>query len=679
MPILLDTESRSRADLKRIGGRNYWAHPSTEMLCAVMHDTDTGERETWTRGQPRPCMLRRGAVLAAHNMIGFDRFGLARQGWRALDDDNPDTLLDTSEIARAGGIPGALDELASRWLGRAKDKEASRFTVGLSSVKRPPDVSAADWKALTREQKRERGVLPPCGPAELARVVSYCHSDVDILKHGWPKLTRWLDEDRRVSRVDRVINDRGVCFDSQLAERLIECDRRNSQRELEHAARELGAGWSAELVRAVANSPKQFCAHTGETDATKETIDRILASTAGGKSAILARARRALASIARGKLEAGLARVSPDGRLRDTHRYIGGHTWRWSGRGMQLQNMPRPSKRFEEWGDDEVCRLADRVLAGKHNADPDEIDLLLRACIHAPAGRVLVVEDFSGVEARALAWAADDLAALEVFKSGLDVYKIIAAQIFGVPYERVDKAQRHLGKQAELACGYGMGAGCIQCDKGIRHTKCSGFIATAKRAGADLDALGVDGHEVVATWRALHKPIVDFWRRCSIAAHAASRPVAIQSRRPPVASLVGPFYFAPGVYHEQDGVDPDLHVFMPNERTLVYNEMLTEGDDGDRARTYRGGRGRQKLYGGKIVENLIQSACRELLAEALVEAEDRGLCPVMHVHDEIVCEVDAQDEQDARRALHEVMTTVPEWAAGFPLGASGHAGKRYRK
>jgi DNA polymerase len=71
--------------------------------------------------------------------------------------------------------------------------------------------------------------------------------------------------------------------------------------------------------------------------------------------------------------------------------------------------------------------------------------------------------------------------------------------------------------------------------------------------------------------------------------------------------------------------------------------------------------------------------CRELLAEALVQAEDCGLAPVLHVHDEIVCEVPASDADDGAEALHHIMTTVPEWAEGFPLGAAGHVGRRYRK
>lgn len=658
MPILLDFESRSRADLKKIGGRNYWAHPSTEALCCVLYDTDSGEIEIWERGQPRPQLIDvaadRGDLLGAHNAMGFDRFGAVRLGWVGSSEE----WIDTSELARAAGLPGGLDALATRWLGLAKDKDASRFTVRLSSVRRPAKgpgaITAAEWRELTATQKRERGALPPCGPAEMARVIPYCLSDVEVLAHGWETLETWQGIEPAVQRTERAINDRGVQFDRQLARRLLEEDERNGELALEQAARAMneagGRNWTAEAVRQVANSPAQFCEATGAADATKATIDSLLKDpTASPEELALCRARQSLASIARGKLEAGLARVSPDGRLRDSHRYIGGHTWRWSGRGMQLQNMPRPSKRFEEWTDAEICVLADRVLAGEH-CDADEIDLLLRACIHARPGHTLLVEDFSGVEARALAWAAGDTAGLAVHAEGKrDPYKVAAQSIFGVPYDAVTKDQRQAGKVAELACGYGGGAGAIE-----------RFAATL---GVNLAASGVDEQTIVDGWRNAHKPIVRFWYDCERALANA-----IEGK----PGRVSCFDFVPS--------GGDVAVLMPNGRPLVYNDpKVSRGERGRPEISYLGHHSREKLYGGKIVENLIQSMCRELLAEALVHAEDCGLSPVLHVHDEIVCEVPASDADDGAEALHSIMTTVPEWAEGFPLGAAGHVGKRYRK
>lgn len=653
MPILLDFESRSRADLKKVGGRRYWEHPSTEALCCVLFDTDSGELETWERGQPIPQLITPFAFgeapPAAHNMIGFDRFALHRLWGAPLDAD----YVDTSELARAAGLPGALDALGSRWLGLPKDKVASKFTKGLSSARRPTKgpgtISAADWKLFTPEAKRERGAQPELTPPVMARVLGYCTSDVEILAHGWETLETWQGIEPDVSRVDRKINDRGVLFDVQLAKRLLECDQHNGDQVLDRIA--VGLTMSPERVREIARSDSQFPDFTGLPNAQAETIEEaLLDGFLSPDARAMCEARQALASITAGKLKAGIACVSADGRLRDMHYYLGGHTWRWSGVKIQLQNVPRPAARFEEWGDAEICALIERTLAG-YWPDQDEIDLMLRACIYARSGHVLVVEDFSGVEARGLAWAAGDHKGIKTLLSK-DVYKVNATQIYGVDYADVTKLQRQAGKVGELACGYQGGPDAI--------------ARFARKMGVDLAAAGADPKDIVKGWRALHPAVVRFWYACQDAMARAINGVA---------ASVGPFQFIPS----DDG--RDVAAIMSNGRPLVYNETRISRDAKGRPRiTYQGRKAwREDLYGGKIAENLIQSECRELLAEALVEMENAGLDPVLHVHDEGVCEVPISAEAEARECIHTIMTNVPEHAEGFPLDAAGHSGTRYRK
>jgi DNA polymerase len=484
-------------------------------------------------------------------------------------------------------------------------------------------------------------------------------------------LSEWIDVDADVSRVDRIVNDRGVYFDAPLARALLAADERNAHAALQEYAGQLGE-FPGELATTV-SSPAQFAAATGYGDAKAETIDEIIACAAPGSPRYehnsrpywFAMARRALASIARGKLEAGLTRASDDSRLRDTHRYYGGHTGRWSGKGMQLQNMPRPAPRFEKlWKDlgidkDAVAvgawidALADRVIRGIYLPTQDEIDLLLRATICAAPGKTLAVCDFSGVEARALAWASGDLKALEVIASGKDAYKIEAANIYGCSYDDVDKAMRGIGKVAVLACGYGMG-----------HAKMYANNSAA------LEAAGIDPKEVVDAWRKLHAPSVRFWRDCEDAL------VLAIGGRP---SKVSCFDFCPS----DNG--RDVAVYLPSGRPIVYREArcsdtVTSWGATKSSPSFLSTKGmREHTYGGKIVENLIQAMCRDLMADALVRVDDAGLSPVMHVHDEIVCEVDGAQGAVALEYLHEIMTTLPSWATGFPVGAAGFHARRYRK
>ncbi len=652
MTILLDVESRSRADLKKVGGRNYWAHPSSEVLCVVSHDADTNTRHEWRRGDPTPPWAGRGRLLGAHNLRGFDRFALARLGW--ADPEDYDLQVDTSECARTAGLPGALDALGARWLGMHKDKAASRFVKSLSRGSRA---------------KARVGQLPELTAEVLDRTAAYCHSDVDILEHGWPLLESWQHLEPDVLRTDCIINDRGVAFDSQLARRLLEEDSRICGEVLERTAQALDMPVSE--VEEIAGSPAQLCAATGLENAQKETIEKfLLTADAGDEFAVrLCLARQALASIARGKLEAGLNTVSADGRIRDSLRYYGAHTGRWSGRGMQLQNMPRPAKRFETWGDTEICEFAEYVLSGGH-CDAEEIDLLLRATLHGGAGNALVWQDFSGVEARVLAFCANDLDALDVFASGVSEYKIMAGMLSGQAPESIGKGDPWytIGKAACLACGYSMGPAKFEWTAASKH-------------GVNLHALGIDPAAVVASWRTLHAPIVRFWRDAQNA--------FLQAAYGDEAEL-GAFRFVPS----SDG--RDVAIFLPSGRPVVYNAVeVHPGQYGPQA-SYEGAKDardkdadgkrvgepkpmRERLYGGLIVENMIQATTRDLLADALVRTERAGLCPVLSVHDEGVCQVPRKAAPDACVYLGQIMGDLPEWAEGWPINAAGDFGERYRK
>jgi len=626
--ILLDFESRSRVPIKQWGGRRYWEEPFSEALCCSWYDVSDGRRGTWLPGELWP---HRGRVLAAHNMHGFDRFACDRYEFGAAG------YVDTSQFARKAGLPGALDELGTRWYDTPKDREGSRFVRGLSTVRKPPKrdpnyVDSETWKRMTVLQKAAVGIQKSITNEDLDRVVAYCESDVEIMRKAWPALEEWATVDADVEELDALINDRGIHFDTELASALLELDDRIAEREIDRAARALG--WGHDTTEKAARSPKQFCEITGAPNAQKGTVDAL--------DHPLARVRRAITTITSGKLIAGFTLAGNDSRLRDIHRYYGAHTGRWSGRGLQTQNLPRPPKRLE---DADIDAYVARALA-LDDLDSEEVSFLIRPTLTASPGNVLVVRDFSSVEAVATAWAAGDDDALAVFASDADVYKVTASRIFGVRYDAVTKAQRQIGKCAELACGYQGGPGAFESIAAIYQ----------------LDLTGVDTREIVKAWRKIHKPIVDLWYACQ----RAFRYVVERggSRR------VSCFEFCPS-----DDVD-SVACFLPSGRPIVYpGARLTS--DGSLA--FDGARHTDHTYGGKLVENAIQGLCRDLLADALLRAEAAGLNPVMHVHDEIVCDVPRDAAADAAGELQHIMTTPPEWAADFPLGADGYEKERYRK
>lgn len=654
-PVLVDFESRSRANLKRKGGRLYWQDPSSEAICAVLYDTATDEWHTWSPGAPAPVI----GTAVAHNASTFDRHAAARCGWAVRR-----PWLDSASAARRAGLPGALDKLGTRWFGRAKDKAGSKFTVALSRASRA---------------RARLGQLPDLTSAVRERVLAYCRDDVEIMADAWARLEPWFAVDADTLAASDACNERGICLDADLVVALQAQLERQKDQAVRRGAKALGQ--SADDTRKQANSPQQFTAATGLPNAQAPTLlDR--ATHGALVDHPLVAVRRALASVVPGKLAAALNRVSDDGRLRDMILFCGAHTWRWSGTGLQPHNLNRISfeddaKRIGWHVDPYIAALID----GAERSSPAELSKrqvsgLLRSVLVAPPGRRLAVLDYAGIEARGNAWAAGDEDALDVFRAldagtGPDPYKVMAGRIFGVDVGGVSKEQRGLGKIAELMLGYGAGA-----DK---------FGDNCEKAGADLEALGVSTQDVVDTYRGVvHVPIVRMWRACE----KAFRLAAENERGAERGFRAGRWrYVAHPAADGRGGVD--VWCVLPSGRPVVYanataKRVTRRAKNGNKFQAwdlrYQGRNWREHVYGGLLVENAIQALCRDLLADALVRCEAAGLEPVLHVHDEIVCEVDAAVADEALEEMRNIMgATAPSWARGLPIRLDGFVSERYRK
>jgi hypothetical protein len=339
-PVKVDFETRSKADLKAVAGRKYSLHPTTQVICAVLEAG--GVRELWLPGDPVPKLaklaVKRGAC--AHNGISFDRHIWANTlGWPA-----PAHWHDTAQYARLAGYPKAsLDFLGKTLLGIDKDKEASKLTKSLSKC----------YPLTTRRKNKETGEwykhphamagqwrLDPIPEDVLERVIRYCQLDVKILSGIWPLLKEYSCLDREVREVDRIVIDRGIGFDAELAESLIDASLWFADRE------QRAAGVDAALCRSVPKFLAELRKALGElascaVNAKKPTLEALLDMRGVSPYArALIDARIGTNTIAAGKLAAGL-RKQIKGRLHDELKYAGARTWRWTGEGMQLQNLTK--------------------------------------------------------------------------------------------------------------------------------------------------------------------------------------------------------------------------------------------------------------------------------------------------------------------------------------------------
>jgi DNA polymerase len=372
------------------------------------------------------------------------------------------------------------------------------------------------------------------------------------------------------------------------------------------------------------------------------------------------------------KLNAIVDRVSPDGRLRNNYKYYGAHTGRWSGEGVQLQNLPRKASK---WGDFEVD---------------------IRACFQAPRGKKLVVADLSSIETRVLAWLAQCSSLLNIFAQGLDPYIDFASFMFSTPYSDVTKEQRQTSKPAVLGCGYMLSGGDIRMDCCGKLAKenyygtqkpedvcyCpsekrgdefkSGLWGYSENMGVPLDQSTC--HDAVTAYRMKYQEVVRLWY--------ALEDAAVKAMTKSERAIVYPNICFEAV---KTDVDKLLIVTLPSGRRLHYiRARVEEGKFKRPSVTHhvhaQTGWHREQLYGGLLTENLVQAISRDVLAEGMKRAKAAGMTIVGHTHDEIICEEFASLlENTALELLVDRMTKPMPWAPDLPLKAEGYEAKVYKK
>lgn len=365
-----------------------------------------------------------------------------------------------------------------------------------------------------------------------------------------------------------------------------------------------------------------------------------------------------------------------------------------SGRGMQLQNLARPTMPQREI-DFAAAVLKDGTFECFYEDPSSVLPNLLRGEIIAPAGKKLIVADYSNVEGRVLAWLAGEEWKLQAFRDfdaghGHDLYKLAYARAFGVKPEDVTKPQRQIGKVLELALGYGGGAAAFArfaSGYGMDLNEMAEYVKSSAPRANWLDAAdsysffaekkmtgGLERETFIACetlkrlWRKSNPKIVQFWANVGQAVQKA-----IVSRE---SVRVGYVAFA--------RTESFLVIRLPSGRLLCYPSPKTNPGVGKDSFTYMGvnqfSRKWEKIesYGAKNVENITQAVACDLLSEGLLRMDAAGYKTVLTIHDEAITEAPDTDEFTFQKMEH-LMSTLPDWAPGLPLVAAGYEAYRYRK
>ena len=446
--------------------------------------------------------------------------------------------------------------------------------------------------------------------------------------------------------LDQEINDRGIRLDMPFVENAVKIDAHTKEKLTDRLKTLTGL----ENPNSVAQMKAWLKEQGVETESLdKKSVAALLANVPAPLKEVL-ELRQQLAKSSVKKYQAMQNTVCSDGRARGMFQFYGANrTGRFSGRHIQLQNLPQ-----NHLADLECARALVRqgnyeALEMLYESVPDILSQLIRTAFIPKEGRKFIVADFSAIEARVLSWLAKERWRMDVFANDGDIYCATAGRMFhcNVVKHGENGHLRQKGKQTELACGYGGSVGALK-------------AFGALESGMKEDEL----KPLVDAWRAANPNIVDFWWAVDRAAK-----VCIKERSTKVTHGIRFIYRGSMMFIE-----------LPSRRRLAYvKPRIGENRFGGESITYMGldlskKWTRIESYGPKLVENITQAISRDILCYAMQTL--RSMEIVAHVHDEIIIEC---DERIDLSAVCKQMARTPSWADGLLLRADGFECQFYQK
>jgi len=665
--ISLDFETYSECDIRSAGAWAYSKDKSTRILC-MAYAIENEAPKLWLPNQPFPDFIKNPNNYEIHAWNSFFEWVI----WtHVLKQPTPPITQwhDTAALSSAMALPRALGS-CGYVLGMPEDLLKNKRGYFLIQKLSMPNIKNND-KVLLQE------------------MYDYCMQDVITERAIAKKLYKLNSTERKVWELDQTINIRGIKVDRPkikdaiyvyekvqniLKDKLIkitDLDNPNSQKQF--------LGWLLDkgllieniqkaTLKSVLKSPDKFGVHEAIT------------------------LKLSLAKTAPKKYLSMKEKIGSGTRLHGNIMYHGATTGRWASTGVNLQNIARPTL------DADVCidliGKKDLALFEKENIDPMEaLSSGIRGMLIPTKGKKFIVGDYASIEARALAWLAGQGDKLKIFETQGNVYEHTASRIFRKPVESITKDERFLGKIAELACGYGGGAGA--------------FNVMAENYGVDISH--AQAEKMKQEWRKTNKAIVQFWYDIEQGAKNAiweNRQTSVRGVnfvvknrflwcKLPSGRLLA--YYQPSCSTKKllcyktppTGETPEL-MFLYNPldyetKQEFFNEARKANTEpyefsainisffGTDSKTRKWCK--QETYGGKLVENITQAVARDIMAEAMLALEKEGYDIVLTVHDEIISEV----QNGSIKRFKTIMENAPKWAKNLPITVEAYEAQRYRK
>jgi DNA polymerase len=649
MIFSIDFETRSHIDLADQGLDIYANDPTTEVLCIAFGTQPNDVLVTDQVNNPHYGHflsklldhVRNGGKIQAWNaMFEYALWNcvcVPKYGWPPL---KLEQCIDSMAIAAANNIPQSLGD-AAIFMDAAHQKD-TRGRYLIQKLCKP----------------NRKGVFEN-DPELLAELFEYCAKDVRAEMAIVQLLRPLSTNEQQIWELTQRINLIGVPVDpNELHNAVLAVTRAQDQLDNECVA--LTGCKPSERAKLLNWVNERLMEPL--PDLTAETVSKMLQRNKKlelfdeGDRVIRALELRQEGSQTSVAKYAKMMEIQREGKIRNTLVYHGASTGRWASRGgLNLQNIARPTI-FE----DEINE-AIPVVFGTGVGSMLQLSSLVRSAIVAPPTKTFVDVDFSSIENRVGVYLAGQNDKVELFRKGLDEYKVFASEsLYRVPYDQVTKDQRQVSKSAVLGAMFGQGA--------------KGLVKYAEGMGVSLTE--VQAKNAVDNYRASYAKVKLLWSLCETA--------AIDAVQNPGTA------FAAGHKLKLKSVKQALWMQLPSGRLICWQrpelELLTTpwgqeklGVTVHSQNTFTRQWSRNQLIGSSIFQSAVQGTARDFLADATLSITKAGYQVINLIHDEVLLLVDEAGSDTALDDVIGIMTASPDWAPDFPLAAEGWVSKRYRK
>lgn len=491
--------------------------------------------------------------------------------------------------------------------------------------------------------------LPQHAPDKWKTFKRYCKRDVEVEQAIRQKVSRLVvtDTEQRAWYLDQHINDRGVLVDMDFARSASSLDEEYRLRLSIEASQITGLSNPNSVQQLKPWIERTTGIKTTSLD--KEAVKTLLPRITNKNVIRMLKIRQALSKTSTAKYKAMLSCACKDNRARGLLQFYGAsRTGRFAGRLIQLQNLPQNHIKDLEYARELVKHGTIDDVEFEYINVQQLLSELIRTAFIASKGHYFIVCDYNAIEARVIAWLAGENWVLDVFRQGGDIYCATAGRMFHVPVEKegVNAELRPKGKIAALALGFG-----------------GGVEALERMGGSKLGLTYQEEVDIVNGWRKANPHIVRLWKHAETACRTALTEEAL-----PIERNI--------TFERKWG---GVSVTLPSKRQIFYPRMRINQST-DRLEyegtTDKGVWGTVETYGGKLVENIVQSIARDCLVETMLRLDKAGYKIVFHVHDEVIIEATSEQKLED---VENIFSQAMPWAKDLPLKGAGYITRYYKK